>query len=156
MSLAIPLRPFLGPNPGRRLLGPRRSLPHALVRSLRFPSPTCSRCQSRLPPVSSRAFTSSSYYREQRQQQQHRKSSFYSRLRTALRNTKTEWYPIPIGEGIAFLGFAQFYRVQQREKAAQDEEARSGGEGEGGGSGRPKKRKRIRPSGPWYARQHPS
>ena len=83
----------------------------------------------------------------------HDQASFRSRLRTALRDTKITWYPIPVGLGIGFLGFAQLYRIQQREKLRQEEDHErdqsTGGQGEGNG-GRPKKRKRIRPSGPWY------
>ncbi|KAI9848808.1 MAG: phosphatidylserine decarboxylase 1 [Thelocarpon superellum] len=79
-------------------------------------------------------------------------ASFFARLRAALSATKVEWYPIPVGLGIGFLGLAQFYRVQQREKhAREDEESHRNAQdgGEDGGLGRPKKRKRIRPSGPW-------
>lgn len=98
---------------------------------------------------------SSSARQHQQQQQQHRKESFRSRLGSAWRTTKVEWYPIPVSLGIGFLGFAQFYRVRQREKVREqeEEEARAGVEhGEGGeNGGRPKRRKRIRPSGPWYA-----
>lgn len=77
----------------------------------------------------------------------------------AWRNTRIEWYPIPVGLGIGFLGFAQLYRVRQRESAREAEEeknhTKTAGEndalGEDGEGGKPKKRKRIRPSGPWYA-----
>src|SRR2546423_1808012 len=68
----------------------------------------------------SRAFTTSRYLFEK--QQQHRKESFRSRLSEALRNTRIEWKPIPIGLGIGFLGLLQFARVQQREKQRQEEE----------------------------------
>lgn len=85
--------------------------------------------------------------------QQHRKESFGSRLRTALANTKIQWYPIPVGVGIGFLGFLQFQRVRAREKARIEEEQAMYGEeenGEANGNGRrPKRRPRIRPSGPW-------
>jgi hypothetical protein len=57
---------------------------------------------------------------------------------------KIEWYPIPIGLGIGFLGLVQFYKVYSREQ-----EKESGESGEPGQ--RPKKRPRIRPEGPWYA-----
>lgn len=98
------------------------------------------------PRNGSRPFTSTTRRSEQ-QRQQHRKESFSSRLRTALSNTKVQWYPIPVGVGIGFLGLAQFYRVQQREKArhqADLEDAEYNAE-----PGKPKKRHRIRPSGPW-------
>lgn len=91
--------------------------------------------------------TSASRY----EQQYHRKESFSSRLRAALGQTQIKWYPIPVGLGIGFLGFTQLYKAQQREKARLEEERL---EAEGGGGeqepGKPKKRKRIRPSGPWY------
>ena len=92
-----------------------------------------------------------------RQQQQHRKASFSSRLNSALGATKIQWKPIPIGLGIAFLGAFQLYRVQSRENDRQLEEERQRAEnGETDGldsEGRPKRRKRIRPSGPWYVYQ---
>jgi len=54
--------------------------------------------------------------------------------------------------GIGFLGGVQFYRIQQREKRRkeeEDEEARIVDEERGDSRVRPKRRKRIRPSGPW-------
>ncbi|CAI6336737.1 unnamed protein product [Periconia digitata] len=79
----------------------------------------------------------------------HRKESFRSRLNAALKNTKVKWEPIPIALGIGFLGVYQFYRVQRREKHSQSQ---AGSDTENDGEdqqGRPKKRERIRPSGPW-------
>ena len=80
---------------------------------------------------------------------------FRSRLLAALRSTKLDWSPVPIGIGIAFLGAFQFYRVRERERKRQEWEdfhsfQNGDGDGDGGEQGRPKKRKRIRPSGPWY------
>ncbi len=68
--------------------------------------------------------------------------------------TKIRWYPIPVGLGIGFLGLLQFYKVNEREKARREEEdeafLKSVGTGEERDSeGRPKKRQRIRPTGPW-------
>lgn len=77
---------------------------------------------------------------------------FGSRLRAALRRTKLDWSPVPIGVGIAFLGAFQFYKVRERErKRLERENAQSlqNGDSDDGEHGRPKKRKRIRPSGPW-------
>lgn len=95
---------------------------------------------------SCRPFSSSSHRLEQ--QQQHRKESFSSRLRAALGKTKIQWYPIPVGLGVGFLGFLQFTKIQRRERerieAEREEEYETP-------SGRPKKRPRTRPSGPWYA-----
>ena len=89
----------------------------------------------------------------------HRKESFAARLGRAWRRTPIKWKPIPIGLGIAFLGVFQFYRIQERERRKQeeewlrehdDEDDNGNGNGNGNGSeGRIKKRKRIRPSGPW-------
>jgi hypothetical protein len=74
------------------------------------------------------------------------KNSFGTRLRKALAETKIKWYPIPVALGIAFLGLSQLYRVNEREKAKrQDEELEDQVES----TGRPKRRERIRPTGPW-------
>lgn len=73
-------------------------------------------------------------------QQTPKRPRFSSRLRMALRKSKTEWYFIPVGVGIGFLGLVQGYKVYSREKERQDEEA---------SASRPKKRQRIRPDGPW-------
>lgn len=67
---------------------------------------------------------------------------FHRRLGKALRDTKIRWYPIPAALGIGFLGLAQFYRVNQREKKARREEEENE---------KSTRRKRIRPNGPWYA-----
>ena len=75
---------------------------------------------------------------------------FGARLRAALKDTKIQWRPIPIGLGIASVGALQFYRIQTREKErrkqAQDEAEE---EAQGDPKHKPKKRKRIKPSGPW-------
>jgi hypothetical protein len=86
---------------------------------------------------------------------QHRKETFGGRLGAALGRTKIEWYWIPATAGIAFLGGVQFYRVYTREQARKEEEERASTysdseEWEEHEPGKkPKKRKRIRPSGPW-------
>lgn len=80
------------------------------------------------------------------------KDSFGSRLRRALGETKIKWAPIPVGLGISFLGLIQLYRINEREKARlrEEEDANSAGNGNGDGvEGRPKRRERIRPTGPW-------
>ncbi|KAI8625193.1 phosphatidylserine decarboxylase-domain-containing protein [Xylariaceae sp. FL1651] len=68
---------------------------------------------------------------------------FGSRLRHALKDTKVKWYPIPVGLGIGFLGFVQFYKTRAREKERLEREASQEHEP------RPKKRPRVRPDGPW-------
>jgi phosphatidylserine decarboxylase len=93
-------------------------------------------------------------------QQTNYKDSFGTRLRKALGETKIKWYPIPAAVGIGFLGLGQFYRVNEREKARRAEEwdddgsvksTGSGSDSEGGESrGRPRRRERIRPTGPWF------
>jgi phosphatidylserine decarboxylase len=86
---------------------------------------------------------------------QHRKETFGARLGAALGRTKIEWYWIPATAGVAFLGGVQFYRVYAREQARKEEEDRAGNYSDGEEweehepGKRPKKRKRIRPSGPW-------
>jgi phosphatidylserine decarboxylase len=62
--------------------------------------------------------------------------------------------------GIGFIGLAQLYRVNEREKARREEEweddgyvrsTGTNGDGSDGESeGRPKRRQRIRPTGPWF------
>ena len=108
---------------------------------------TCIYCQHVRPP--SRRFATSTK-RFNRETKQRYKGPFRTRLRAALRDTKVQWRPLPIGLGIAFLGAAQFYRVQQREKRRkEEEEAHEKNEGERDQTGRPTRRKRVRPSGPW-------
>lgn len=68
---------------------------------------------------------------------------FSQRLGEALRNSKVQWYPIPVGLGIGFLGLVQFYKVSAREKKQRELE-----DGADDGA-RPKRRPRIRPEGPW-------
>ena len=78
---------------------------------------------------------------------------FGTRLRRALRNTKVQWYPIPVGLGIGFLGFTQLYRSRQRSNAQQVEDELDGHSTNRDGDGnenKPRRRKRIRPTGPWY------
>ena len=104
---------------------------------------TCLFCQHMQP---SQRFSTSA---RARQEQYQDKGPFSTRLRTALRNTKVRWkHRIPIGLGIGFLGVAQFYRVQGREKKRHQEEQDVLQSTEDS-NGRPRKRKRIRPSGPW-------
>jgi phosphatidylserine decarboxylase len=81
----------------------------------------------------------------------HRKESFRSRLNSALKNTKIKWEPIPIALGIGFLGAFQFYRIQRREKHSKADREESP-EATYDHTERPKKRERIRPSGPWCVR----
>jgi len=74
---------------------------------------------------------------------------FSSRLRDALRNTKVQWYQIPVGVGIGFIGLMHLYKVTKREREKQELEQQEAEAGNGGK--RPKKRPRVRPDGPWWA-----
>ena len=94
---------------------------------------------------SRRIFSTTRTCHEQSQGPQ--KEAFGTRLGKAWRDTKTEWYPIPVGLGIGVLGVLQFNRVRAREKAAEEERLEA--PEENGNGHRPPKRKRIRPSGPW-------
>ena len=83
------------------------------------------------------------------------KAPFGSRLRRALKETKVEWYPIPVGLGVGFLGLVHFYRSQKRIKELEDNTRDHGADDNDGGNGKkPTKRKRIRPSGPWYVTEN--
>ncbi|RDL40416.1 Phosphatidylserine decarboxylase proenzyme 1, mitochondrial [Venustampulla echinocandica] len=102
-----------------------------------------------------RAFSSSA---KRYRPQSNYKESFWTRLRKALDDTKIKWYPIPVSVGIGFLGLAQVYRINEREKARQQEDGlgdngyvngTSGGSDGEGPEGSPQKRPKIRPTGPW-------
>ena len=100
-------------------------------------------------------FSSSAKSWKQQQQQQHQQENynygnstnrgFGSRLRSALRKTKVEWYPIPVGLGIGLIGLLQYYKSQRAERLRIEREE----SGEAWELGRPPPRPRIRPSGPW-------
>ncbi|XXH00463.1 tau 95 subunit of transcription factor TFIIIC [Hypoxylon texense] len=97
---------------------------------------------------STRQFTATSrapFHRSSQKWQNNER--FGSRLRSALRDTKVRWYPIPVGLGIGFLGFVQFYKTQAREKERIEQEA-----SEFDGAARPRRRQRIRPDGPWQVK----
>lgn len=142
----------LGPGPAIARSKIDRILGQALTRSRPRTPYQCVFCQHRTGAP--RHFSVSSIRREAGHNGE--KGPFRTRLRTALQRTKVQWYPIPVGLGIGFLGFVQLYRRQQeqkREKLRQEEEEAGGYGPEGDNDskgGKPKKRKRIRPSGPWY------
>ncbi|KAI1284669.1 phosphatidylserine decarboxylase-domain-containing protein [Xylaria sp. FL0933] len=87
------------------------------------------------------ASTRASFHNSRRVSQD--QDRFSSRLRRALNDSKIKWYPIPVGLGIGFLGFVQFYKTQARERERLEREASQEEEP------RPKKRPRVRPDGPW-------
>jgi phosphatidylserine decarboxylase len=103
--------------------------------------------QYRRPNASYRTFIAT---RPRRSQE---KEPFFTRLKTAWGNTKIQWYSIPVGAGIAFLGATQLYKINQREQARIEDDAEStyssNGDQDPEEPKKPKKRKRIRPSGPW-------
>lgn len=110
---------------------------HALPSPIHATGGSCEiafRSQSRQVVVGRRSYS----------QQSQQRPRFSSRLRTAWNNSRIQWYQVPVGVGIGFLGFVQFYKVHTREKERQ-EENELGVDGEG----KPKKRARIRPDGPW-------
>ncbi|KAI9155244.1 Phosphatidylserine decarboxylase proenzyme 1 [Paramyrothecium foliicola] len=88
----------------------------------------------RTAPGASRNFSSGSGKRPR----------FSQRLGEALRNSKIQWYQIPVGLGIGFLGLVQFYKVSTREREKQQELDEIPD-----GARTPKKRARVRPDGPW-------
>ena len=123
----------------------RRAFSTLASKPLETPSYTCIFCQSTRTPV--RRFTASA-----RQNQEGGASNggpFRTRLRASLRKTKVEWKPIPVALGIGFLGAAQVYRIRQREKRRQEEEDEEATLQNEERKGRPRKRERIKPSGPW-------
>ncbi|KAH3977141.1 hypothetical protein HBI70_029110 [Parastagonospora nodorum] len=122
---------------------PSRQLIRANVRP-QCPHPIL--CRGRMTPPS-RTFSSSRTAFDQ--QNFHRKESFRSRLNSALKKTKVEWKPIPIALGVGFLGAFQLYRIQRREKHTAGANKDLPDEVQVDPQGRPKKRERIRPSGPW-------
>ena len=96
----------------RRLLGTTRS-----------PRPT---------PSQTRSFAS---------QSSGKRPKFSQRLGEALRSSKIQWYQIPVGLGVGFLGLVQFYKVSAREKEKLETEE--------GSASSPKRRPKVRPEGPW-------
>jgi hypothetical protein len=122
-----------------RVMPPRLTTSH-LRQPQRSPFTKCIFCQEQY--IGARHFSASAARKNGNPRRGG--DSFTSRLRSAWGRTQIQWKPIPVGLGIGFLGFVQFYRIQQREKLKDKE-----GDGEDG-NGKPKKRQRIRPSGPWY------
>lgn len=59
-----------------------------------------------------------------------------------MNESKIQWFHIPVGLGIGFLGLVQFYRVSKREREKQEFASQDG-------EGKATKRERIRPEGPW-------
>ena len=85
-------------------------------------------------------------YHKENNNENNAKGGFGSRLRFALRNTKVEWYPIPVGLGIGLLGLLHFYKSQRAER---DRVARENAGDEWENGVRPPRRPRIVPTGSW-------
>lgn len=87
------------------------------------------------------------HYNKDSNRETHSKGGFGSRLRFALRNTKVEWYPIPVGLGIGLLGLLHFYKSKRsdRDRLARESAGEDWGEGV-----RPPRRPRVVPSGSWH------
>lgn len=98
--------------------------------------------------ASVRQFSSKSWrqYQKDHDSEKQHKSGFGSRLRFALRNTKVEWYPIPVGLGIGLLGLLHFYKSQ---RADRDRADREGSEDAWENGARPPRRPRVVPTGSW-------
>ncbi|KIW04937.1 phosphatidylserine decarboxylase [Verruconis gallopava] len=130
-----------------RLFSRPRALPPPTSissRHLRL-SPISHASQARNPQTW-RTFSSSAG----RHQKPRGKESFRSRLGTALKGTKIEWYWLPATAGIAFVGGLQSYRMYATAKAKEEEaDNASLYSDDGEPEKKPKKRKRTRPSGPW-------
>ncbi|KAJ6073733.1 uncharacterized protein N7446_001510 [Penicillium canescens] len=97
--------------------------------------------------ASLRHFSSTSWRYQKDNNPENNRGGFGSRLRFALRNTKVEWYPIPVGLGIGLLGLLHFYKSQRAER---DRVARDAAGDEWDESKKPPRRPRIVPSGPWH------
>ncbi|KAL1884185.1 hypothetical protein VTK73DRAFT_5321 [Phialemonium thermophilum] len=77
-------------------------------------------------------------------QKSQQRPRFSSRFRTAVRDSKIQWYRIPVGLGIGFLGLVQFYKINTREERREAEPQDAIDGSASGGS-----RGRVRPAGPW-------
>ena len=75
--------------------------------------------QNRIFRAQSRLFSSSPYCLRQ---QKYRVETFSFKLKKALRDTKIQWRPIPIGLGIAFLGVFQLYRTKKDNSERKEDE----------------------------------
>ncbi|KAK6506106.1 phosphatidylserine decarboxylase 1 [Arthrobotrys conoides] len=70
------------------------------------------------------------------------RKSFFHRLKTAWNDTPIKWTPIPVGLGITYLGFKHYSTVMNRERQIAEEEDQYD-------PNDPKKKRRVRPTGPW-------
>ncbi|KAK6346255.1 phosphatidylserine decarboxylase 1 [Orbilia blumenaviensis] len=70
------------------------------------------------------------------------KRPFFQRLKIAWNETPIKWTPIPVGLGIAYLGFKHYSTVMDRERRIAEEDGKYD-------PNDPDKKKRVRPTGPW-------
>lgn len=135
----------------------KHARPRIIGQATTHKAPIFSHPQSIYQYCNPRLFSSSTKFCRQ---QAGYKESFGTRLRKALNDTKIKWYPIPVGVGIGFLGLGQLYRVNEREKTQRRAEwdndglVKSVGTDSNNGDGKlerkPKRRERIKPTGPWF------
>lgn len=86
------------------------------------------------------------------------KESFRTRLGAALGKTKIEWYPIPVGLGIAFLGLTQMFKLQQWRREQEQERDQAQGHSQQADASTDNQtasstswnRGGVRPSNPWH------
>ncbi|KAL5598993.1 uncharacterized protein BROUX77_006026 [Berkeleyomyces rouxiae] len=131
LSAAGPV-PMLKPHPlgtpsgGFAAASMRRQVPQ--------PQPLLQQQRARRPSTAAPRFRFFSTYAPRRLR--------FTKIKTAIRNTRRHWYRIPVGLGIGLLGMLQFYKMSTKRNQEHDEllgeEARP-----------PKRRPRIRPDGPW-------
>lgn len=98
------------------------------------PTPPASSRRLRHAPLSTRGFSSGPGGRPR----------FSQRLGEALRHSRIQWYQIPVGVGIGFLGLVHFYRLSAREQERQAEPHDDPRE-----PGQHNPRRKVRPEGPW-------
>ncbi|KIV97282.1 phosphatidylserine decarboxylase [Exophiala mesophila] len=128
----------------RTCLSRRPPLPSGTLQALFYPRslrpPPYRSPKLQLQLTQRRPFSNNPRLRQDRKESD--EEPFATRLGKAWRKTKVEWKPIPIGLGIALLGFIQFLRIRNRPVNSQE----GGGDADGHGP-RPPKRPRIYPSG---------
>ncbi|KAI8099839.1 phosphatidylserine decarboxylase-domain-containing protein [Halteromyces radiatus] len=56
------------------------------------------------------------------QQHQQKKKPIFGQIKDAWNNTETVWYPIPVGLGLAVIGYIQYRHIRQREATKEVEE----------------------------------
>ncbi|KAF3920002.1 hypothetical protein ABW21_db0201112 [Orbilia brochopaga] len=116
-----------------------------LTRQTRIVGP-CARCFHSswrpIPSSGSRGFILINHATRRAYSSSQHQRPFFERLKTAWNETPVKWYPIPVGLGIAFLGFKHYLDVMARERQLAEDERQSMDPKD------PRKRK-VRATGPW-------